>query len=153
MRAKSIPLRRPPTLMTDNLVSVSVAFWPHWPIMSRRNYSVPRKLTRTACLRTACLGRLDWLEKRFPFSFSTRQSPKWHLTFDGFVLLSARFLFGGSVPHYFYKLMEKTLVGRTKLNQLLFLGAERFLYTPAFQALSLYTLAIFEVSAHFQIPK
>lgn len=62
----------------------------------------------------------------------------WHLAFS--------FLFGGSVPHYFYKLMEKTLVARTKLNQLLFLACERFLYTPAFQALSLYTLAIFEVS-------
>lgn len=42
--------------------------------------------------------------------------------------------------------MEKTLVGRTKLNQLLFLAAERLLYAPAFQALSLYTLAIFEVN-------
>lgn len=50
------------------------------------------------------------------------------------------------MPHYFYKLMEKTLVGRTKLNQLLFLAAERLMYTPAFQALSLYTLAVFEVS-------
>lgn len=58
-----------------------------------------------------------------------------------------RFLFGGSVPHYFYKLMERTLAGRSKLNQLLFLATERFMYTPAFQALSLYTLTIFEVSA------
>lgn len=56
-------------------------------------------------------------------------------------------LFGGSMPHYFYKLMEKTLVGRTKLNQVLFLGCERLLYTPLFQAISLYLLAIFEVRA------
>lgn len=51
------------------------------------------------------------------------------------------------MPHYFYKIMEKTLVGRSKLNQLLFLAAERLLYTPLFQSISLYTLSIFEVSS------
>lgn len=56
-------------------------------------------------------------------------------------------MFGGSMPHYFYKIMEKTLAGRTKLNQILFLATERLCYTPLFQAISLYTLAIFEVSA------
>lgn len=49
------------------------------------------------------------------------------------------------MPHFFYKLMERTLVGRTKLNQLLFFACERLMYTPIFQALSLYFLAIFEV--------
>lgn len=53
-------------------------------------------------------------------------------------------LFGGSMPHYFYKLMEKTLTGRTKLNQILFFACERLMYTPMFQALSLFCLAIFE---------
>lgn len=50
------------------------------------------------------------------------------------------------MPHYFYKLMEKTLTGRTKLNQILFFACERLMYTPMFQALSLFCLAIFEVS-------
>lgn len=49
------------------------------------------------------------------------------------------------MPHFFYKMMERTLVGRTKLNQLLFFACERLMYTPIFQALSLYFLAIFEV--------
>ncbi|XP_031638517.1 peroxisomal membrane protein 2 [Contarinia nasturtii] len=53
-------------------------------------------------------------------------------------------LFGGSMPHFFYKIMEKTLVGRTKLNQFLFFGCERLIYTPMFQALSLFFLSIFE---------
>ncbi|XP_055315453.1 peroxisomal membrane protein 2 [Sitodiplosis mosellana] len=53
-------------------------------------------------------------------------------------------LFGGSMPHYFYKIMEKTLVGRTKLNQILFFACERLIYTPLFQALSLFCLSIFE---------
>lgn len=49
------------------------------------------------------------------------------------------------MPHFFYKLMERTLVGRSKLNQLLFFACERLMYTPMFQALSLYFLTIFEV--------
>lgn len=63
-----------------------------------------------------------------------------------FKFFSSRLLFGGSMPHYFYKLMEKTLTGRTKLNQILFFACERLMYTPMFQALSLFCLAIFEVS-------
>lgn len=50
------------------------------------------------------------------------------------------------MPHFFYKIMEKTLVGRTRLNQLLFFACERLIYTPMFQALSLYFLAVFEVN-------
>lgn len=50
------------------------------------------------------------------------------------------------MPHMFYKVMEQLLVGRTRLNQFLFFGAERLIFMPLFQALSLYMLAIFEVS-------
>lgn len=50
------------------------------------------------------------------------------------------------MPHFFYKIMEKTLVGRTKLNQFVFFACERLVYTPLFQALSLFSLSIFEVS-------
>lgn len=53
------------------------------------------------------------------------------------------------MPHYFYKIMEKTLVGRSKLNQMLFFGTERLIYTPLFQVLSLFFLSIFEVSICF----
>lgn len=60
-----------------------------------------------------------------------------------------RLLFGGSMPHYFYKIMERTLVGRTKLNQFIFFACERLMYTPMFQALSLFCLSIFEVNAQF----
>lgn len=71
-----------------------------------------------------------------------------------FKFFSSRLLFGGSMPHYFYKLMEKTLTGRTKLNQILFFACERLMYTPMFQALSLFFLAIFEVSLlDFHLPK
>jgi len=57
-------------------------------------------------------------------------------------------LFGGSLPHFFYKIMEKSLAEKTKLKQLLFLAAERLLYTPTFQAISLYSLAVFEGKSH-----
>lgn len=53
------------------------------------------------------------------------------------------------MPHYFYKIMEKTLVGRSKLNQMLFFASERLIYTPMFQALSLFFLSIFEVRPEF----
>lgn len=54
------------------------------------------------------------------------------------------------MPHYFYKMMERTLTGRSKLNQLLFFACERLIYTPAFQVLSLFFLSIFEVSVCFE---
>lgn len=64
-----------------------------------------------------------------------------------------RLLFGGSMPHFFFKIMERTLIGRTRLSQLLFFACERLIYTPLFQALSLYFLAIFEVNFSLQQSK
>lgn len=130
-------LKRTSTLNSGNgrLHSlISVAHWPHWQIMCHKKCSAAKRSIRTVSLRTACSGNLRHARIRSP-------TTRW----TSLIFSSFRFLFGGSFPHYFYKLMEKTLVGRTKLNQLLFLAAERLLYTPTFQALSLYTLAIFEV--------
>lgn len=67
--------------------------------------------------------------------------------FSLFETMNYSLLFGGSAPHYFYQIMERTLTGRSKLNQLLFFACERLIYTPAFQVLSLFFLSIFEVSA------
>ncbi|XP_029165313.1 peroxisomal membrane protein 2 [Nylanderia fulva] len=51
--------------------------------------------------------------------------------------------FGGPVPHYFYTFVP--LLTRHPLGILLI---ERLLYTPCFQALALYMLAIFEGKSH-----
>ncbi|XP_015603276.1 PXMP2/4 family protein 3 [Cephus cinctus] len=48
-------------------------------------------------------------------------------------------LFGGTIPHYFYKYVQS--ITRNPLGILLI---ERLMYTPCFQALSLYLLARFE---------
>ncbi|XP_077280747.1 PXMP2/4 family protein 3 [Temnothorax americanus] len=52
-------------------------------------------------------------------------------------------LFGGPVPHYFY-----TYVRLFVKNPLGILLIERLIYTPCFQALALYLLAIFEGKPH-----
>ncbi|XP_012536866.1 peroxisomal membrane protein 2 [Monomorium pharaonis] len=52
-------------------------------------------------------------------------------------------LFGGPVPHYFY-----TYVRLFVQNPLGILLIERLIYTPCFQALALYLLAIFEGKSH-----
>lgn len=54
-------------------------------------------------------------------------------------------LFGGSLPHFFYEIMEQILTSQRGLKQMLFFTTERLLYTPMFQAVSLYSLAILEV--------
>lgn len=51
--------------------------------------------------------------------------------------------FGGPVPHYFYKNVQPFVK-----SPLLFLLIERFLYTPCYQALALYILALFEGNTH-----
>ncbi|XP_011175425.1 peroxisomal membrane protein 2 [Solenopsis invicta] len=52
-------------------------------------------------------------------------------------------LFGGPVPHYFY-----TYVRLFVKHPLRILLIERLIYTPCFQALALYFLAIFEGKSH-----
>ncbi|XP_034182380.1 peroxisomal membrane protein 2 [Osmia lignaria lignaria] len=48
-------------------------------------------------------------------------------------------LFGGPAPHYFYTFMQPLLK-----NPLILLLVERLLYTPCYQALALYMIALFE---------
>ncbi|XP_078045704.1 peroxisomal membrane protein 2 [Augochlora pura] len=48
-------------------------------------------------------------------------------------------LFGGPIPHYFYQFIHPFV-----RNPLLLLLIERCLYTPCYQALTLYVLALFE---------
>ncbi|XP_057320501.1 peroxisomal membrane protein 2 [Microplitis mediator] len=54
-------------------------------------------------------------------------------------------LFGGPVPHYFYKIIYKYFK-----HPLAILLIERLLYTPCFQVLSLYMLSRFEGKSHQQ---
>ncbi|KAH0561723.1 peroxisomal membrane protein 2 [Cotesia glomerata] len=53
--------------------------------------------------------------------------------------------FGGTVPHFFYKIIYKYFK-----NPLAILMIERLLYTPCFQVLALYMLARFEGKSHQQ---
>lgn len=84
---------------------------------------------------------------RYYMTFKTLNDS--NIDLDALKTLPNRLIFGGSMPHYFYKIMEKTLVGRSKLNQMLFFASERLIYTPMFQALSLFFLSIFEVRPAF----
>ncbi|XP_026329636.1 PXMP2/4 family protein 3 isoform X2 [Hyposmocoma kahamanoa] len=58
-------------------------------------------------------------------------------------------LFGGTLPHYFYELLERIfsedVVAYPLAKKLLF---ERLIYAPLIQAFSLYTLARFEGKNH-----
>ncbi|XP_075969922.1 peroxisomal membrane protein 2 [Anticarsia gemmatalis] len=58
-------------------------------------------------------------------------------------------LFGGTIPHYFYELVERIfpeeVVAFPLVKKVLF---ERLLYAPLIQAFSLYTLARFEGKNH-----
>ncbi|CAA9995932.1 unnamed protein product [Nesidiocoris tenuis] len=57
-------------------------------------------------------------------------------------------LFGGTVPHYFFMLLEKC-VGKNSANPVLVkLAIERLMYAPCYQVLSLYMLARFEGKDH-----
>uniref|UniRef100_A0A6M2DDT3 Putative conserved plasma membrane protein n=1 Tax=Xenopsylla cheopis TaxID=163159 RepID=A0A6M2DDT3_XENCH len=58
-------------------------------------------------------------------------------------------LFGGPVPHYFYKTLEELMPANGSNGRIItkFL-IERLLYTPFYQVLSLYTLARFEGKSH-----
>lgn len=55
-----------------------------------------------------------------------------------------RLLFGGTIPHYFYALLEKIVPDGKHSNFYKFLG-ERLAFAPLYAALSLYFLARFEV--------
>ncbi|KAF4523916.1 hypothetical protein B566_EDAN012267 [Ephemera danica] len=53
-------------------------------------------------------------------------------------------LFGGTVPHGFYKILESIAPGDSVSASILRFLIERFIYTPLFQLLSLYSVSVFE---------
>uniref|UniRef100_A0A0A9WJ10 Peroxisomal membrane protein 2 n=1 Tax=Lygus hesperus TaxID=30085 RepID=A0A0A9WJ10_LYGHE len=62
-------------------------------------------------------------------------------------------IFGGTVPHFFFILLEK-LVGNASKNPVIIkLAIERLLYAPFYQFLSLYMLARFEGKNHLEAYK
>ncbi|XP_019890258.1 peroxisomal membrane protein 2 [Musca domestica] len=57
-------------------------------------------------------------------------------------------IFGGSVPHYFYKTVERLFHEDVKFRKFFQFLSERLVYAPIYQALSLYFLARFEMKSH-----
>ncbi|XP_073843757.1 peroxisomal membrane protein 2 [Musca autumnalis] len=57
-------------------------------------------------------------------------------------------IFGGSVPHYFYKTVERLFHEDVKFRRFFQFLSERLVYAPIYQALSLYFLARFEMKSH-----
>uniref|UniRef100_D3TP31 Peroxisomal membrane protein MpV17 n=1 Tax=Glossina morsitans morsitans TaxID=37546 RepID=D3TP31_GLOMM len=57
-------------------------------------------------------------------------------------------LFGGSVPHYFYQAIERLFRRDFKYRKFVQFISERLVYTPIYQALSLYILSLFESNSH-----
>lgn len=91
------------------------------------------------------LWRTVYLGKYFYKKQSTHSVTHILMSEKKTICLPFRLLFGGSLPHYFYGIMEKILTSRKGLKQILFFTTERLIYTPMFQAISLYSLAILEV--------
>jgi peroxisomal membrane protein 2 len=60
--------------------------------------------------------------------------------------LFSRLLFGGSVPHYFYRALDYYIPDDVALAPLKQFILERLLFMPLFQILALYMLARLEVS-------
>ncbi|XP_013112936.1 peroxisomal membrane protein 2 [Stomoxys calcitrans] len=58
------------------------------------------------------------------------------------------FIFGGSVPHYFYKTIERLFHQDVKFRRFFQFLSERLIYAPIYQALSLYFLSRFEMNSH-----
>ncbi|XP_037940190.1 peroxisomal membrane protein 2 [Teleopsis dalmanni] len=58
------------------------------------------------------------------------------------------FIFGGSIPHYFYQAMERLLNENIKFRRFILFLSERIIFAPFYQALSLYSLSRFECNSH-----
>ncbi|XP_075220093.1 peroxisomal membrane protein 2 [Lycorma delicatula] len=58
------------------------------------------------------------------------------------------FIFGGSVPHYFFTILQKIVPHGSSHAVIKQLLIERFIYAPLYQAFSLYVLARFEGKSH-----
>lgn len=57
-------------------------------------------------------------------------------------------LFGGTVPHYFYQIIEKIFPHGMPYRNIIVFLAERLMFAPFYQALSLYFLSRFEGNSH-----
>jgi len=57
-------------------------------------------------------------------------------------------IFGGSLPHFFYKYVEEFLKNAGKAKQMYLFLIERLVYAPMSQAVSLYFLSRFEGNSH-----
>ncbi|XP_067642674.1 peroxisomal membrane protein 2 [Eurosta solidaginis] len=58
------------------------------------------------------------------------------------------FIFGGSVPHYFYQTVERLFKRDMKFRRFFQFLTERLIFAPFYQLLSLYFLSIFEMNSH-----
>ncbi|KRT84855.1 hypothetical protein AMK59_380 [Oryctes borbonicus] len=56
--------------------------------------------------------------------------------------------FGGTLPHYFYRLVERIVPEEARFAVIKKILLERLIYTPLFQAFALYTLARLEGKNH-----
>lgn len=57
-------------------------------------------------------------------------------------------LFGGTVPHFFYQFIDKIFPHKMPYRKMLVFLAERLMFAPFYQALSLYFLSRFEGNSH-----
>jgi len=55
-------------------------------------------------------------------------------------------IFGGTVPHYFYQIVERLFSHDVRFRKFFVFLSERLAFAPLYQLLSLYFLSIFEVS-------
>jgi len=62
------------------------------------------------------------------------------------MILFFRLLFGGTIPHYYYQLLEWAVPRRASLALLKKVLIQQLIYTPLYQLFSLYTLTRLEVS-------
>ncbi|XP_014272144.1 peroxisomal membrane protein 2 [Halyomorpha halys] len=62
-------------------------------------------------------------------------------------------LFGGTIPHYFYIILEQAFPGSGRLTGICKFIVERFIYAPLYQMFSLYVLARFEGKSHIRAYK
>ncbi|RZF35493.1 hypothetical protein LSTR_LSTR010184 [Laodelphax striatellus] len=57
-------------------------------------------------------------------------------------------IFGGTIPHFFFNFLEKSVPGDSRIGALKQFLIERLIYAPLYQAFSLYALARFEGKTH-----
>ncbi|XP_034108362.1 peroxisomal membrane protein 2 [Drosophila sulfurigaster albostrigata] len=57
-------------------------------------------------------------------------------------------IFGGTVPHYFYQIVERLFSHDLRFRKFFIFLSERFAFAPLYQFLSLYFLSIFEGNSH-----